>query len=105
MLTELRRVIVGQQQVIDEIMLVLFTGNHCLITGAPGLAKTLLIRTISQILGLTFKRIQFTPDLMPSDITGTNVFNMGDSSFHLVKGPVFTSFLLVGRKSKTTRAT
>src|SRR5882672_1819121 len=70
-LTELRKVIVGQDEAVDEVLIALFTGGHCLITGVPGLAKTLLIKTLAGILDLEFKRIQFTPDLMPSDITGT----------------------------------
>src|SRR3712207_9350568 len=70
-LNEIRKVIVGQDDVIDEVLMALFTGGHCLITGVPGLAKTLLIKTVAQILDLSFKRIQFTPDLMPADITGT----------------------------------
>ena len=69
-LAELRKVIVGQDEVIEQVLMALFTGGHCLITGVPGLAKTLLIKTLADILDLDFKRIQFTPDLMPSDITG-----------------------------------
>src|SRR3982750_4952452 len=72
-LTELRKVIVGQDAVIDQVLMALFTGGHCLITGVPGLAKTLLIKTLAEILDLWFKRIQFTPDLMPADITGTEI--------------------------------
>src|SRR3989440_5713163 len=72
-LTELRKVIVGQDEVVDQVLMALFTGGHCLITGVPGLAKTLLIKTVAEILDLSFKRIQFTPDLMPSDITGTQI--------------------------------
>ncbi len=70
-LHELRKVIVGQDEVVDQVLIALFTGGHCLLTGVPGLAKTLLIKTVAEILHLTFKRIQFTPDLMPADITGT----------------------------------
>ncbi|MGH9203108.1 MAG: AAA family ATPase, partial [Vicinamibacterales bacterium] len=70
-LHELRKVIVGQDEVVDEVLIALFTGGHCLLTGVPGLAKTLLIKTVAEILDLSFKRIQFTPDLMPADITGT----------------------------------
>src|SRR5690242_21742022 len=72
-LTELRKVIVGQDEVVEQVLIALFTGGHCLITGVPGLAKTLLIKTLAEILDLSFKRIQFTPDLMPADITGTEV--------------------------------
>src|SRR5688500_19384331 len=74
-LSELRKVIVGQDEVVDQVLMALFTGGHCLITGVPGLAKTLLIKTLAQILDLTFKRIQFTPDLMPADITGTEILD------------------------------
>ena len=74
-LAEIRKVIVGQDAVIDQVLMALFTGGHCLITGVPGLAKTLLIRTLAEILDLSFKRIQFTPDLMPADITGTEVLD------------------------------
>lgn len=92
--TELAKVIIGQEEVINKILVVVFTGQHALIEGVPGVAKTLLVRTLARILGADFKRIQFTPDLMPADITGTNVFDMQNSSFKLIKGPVFTSFLL-----------
>ena len=74
-LTELRKVIVGQDEVVEQVLVALFTGGHCLITGVPGLAKTLLIKTLAEILDLSFKRIQFTPDLMPSDITGTEILD------------------------------
>ena len=74
-LAELRKVIVGQDEVVDEVLMALFCGGHCLITGVPGLAKTLLVKTLAQILHLSFKRIQFTPDLMPADITGTEVLD------------------------------
>jgi len=74
-LGEIRKVIVGQDAVIDQVLMALFTGGHCLITGVPGLAKTLLIKTLAEILDLSFKRIQFTPDLMPADITGTEVLD------------------------------
>src|ERR1019366_9552774 len=72
-LAQARQVIVGQEEVLDQVMIALFVGGHCLITGPPGTAKTLLVRTLAQTLGLVFKRIQFTPDLMPSDITGTDI--------------------------------
>jgi MoxR-like ATPase len=105
LLEELRRVIVGQDAVIEEIMLVLFTGSHCLITGAPGLAKTLLIRSIARILGLNFKRIQFTPDLMPSDIIGTEIIDEERASGHrelrFIPGPVFTNILLADEINRT----
>jgi MoxR-like ATPase len=91
---EVAKVIIGQDRVVDFCLIAIFTGNHILIEGVPGVAKTLLVRTLAKVLGTDFSRIQFTPDLMPSDITGTNVFNLQEGSFHLVKGPVFTSFLL-----------
>ncbi len=91
---EVAKVIIGQEKVVDHALIAIFTGNHILIEGVPGVAKTLLVRTLARVLGSEFSRIQFTPDLMPSDITGTNVFNLQESAFHLVKGPVFTSFLL-----------
>lgn len=92
--TEIARVIIGQSQVIDRALIVVFTGQHALIEGVPGVAKTLLVRTLGQALGCPFSRIQFTPDLMPSDITGTNVFHFQRNEFTLVRGPIFTSFLL-----------
>ena len=82
-LVELRKVIVGQDDVIEQVLIALFTGGHCLITGVPGLAKTLLIRTLAEILDLSFKRIQFTPDLMPADITGTEVLDEDGGHRHL----------------------
>jgi len=91
---EVAKVIIGQQRVVDYCLIAIFTGNHILVEGVPGVAKTLLVRTLAKVLGTDFSRIQFTPDLMPSDITGTNVFNLQEGAFHLVKGPVFTSFLL-----------
>src|SRR5277367_5454712 len=91
---EVHKVIIGQDDVIDKALISIFTGHHALIEGVPGVAKTLLVRTLARILGCEFGRIQFTPDLMPADITGTNVFNMQRNEFVLIKGPVFTSFLL-----------
>jgi len=91
---EVGKVIIGQTAVVDQALIVIFTGQHALIEGIPGIAKTLLARTLAHTLGCEFARIQFTPDLMPADITGTNVFNLQRSEFSLVKGPVFTSFLL-----------
>jgi MoxR-like ATPase len=92
--TEISKVIIGQQNVVDHALIAIFTGSHVLVEGVPGVGKTLLVRTLSRVLGGDFSRIQFTPDLMPADITGTNVFNLKDNAFMLVKGPVFTSFLL-----------
>ena len=91
---EISKVIIGQQNVVDHALIAIFTGSHVLVEGVPGVGKTLLVRTLAKVLGGDFSRIQFTPDLMPADITGTNVFNLKDSAFMLVKGPVFTSFLL-----------
>ena len=91
---EVGKVIIGQQRVIDQALIVIFTGNHALIEGVPGVAKTLLVRCLARVLACEFGRIQFTPDLMPADITGTNVFNFQTNEFTLVKGPVFTTFLL-----------
>jgi MoxR-like ATPase len=91
---ETGKVIIGQHDVIEKALIAIFTGSHALIEGVPGVAKTLLVRTLAQVLGTEFSRIQFTPDLMPADITGTNVFNLQRNEFHLIKGPIFTSFLL-----------
>src|SRR5712671_3771287 len=91
---ETGKVIIGQHEVIERALITIFTGNHALIEGVPGVAKTLLVRTLAQVLGCEFARIQFTPDLMPADITGTNVFNFQRNEFSLIRGPVFTSFLL-----------
>jgi MoxR-like ATPase len=91
---ETGKVIIGQHEVVDYALIAIFTGNHALIEGVPGVAKTLLVRTLARVLGCEFARIQFTPDLMPADITGTNVFNLQTNEFSLIKGPVFTSFLL-----------
>jgi MoxR-like ATPase len=91
---EVARVIIGQAEAVDLALVAIFTGHHALIEGVPGVAKTLLVRTLARVLGCEFNRIQFTPDLMPADITGTNVFNLQTNAFSLVPGPVFTSFLL-----------
>jgi len=91
---EVAKVIIGQGDVVDRALIVIFTGQHALIEGVPGVAKTLLVRTLAHVLGADFSRIQFTPDLMPADITGTNVFNLQRNEFTLIRGPVFTSFLL-----------
>jgi len=102
-LSEIRKVIVGQDDVIDQVLIAIFTGGHCLITGVPGLAKTLLIKTLAQILDLSFKRIQFTPDLMPADITGTEVLDEQDGhrSLRFVKGPIFAQILLADEINRT----
>jgi MoxR-like ATPase len=91
---ETGKVIIGQHDVIEKALIAIFTGGHALIEGVPGVAKTLLVRTLARVLGCEFARIQFTPDLMPSDITGTNVFNLQRNEFTLIKGPLFTTFLL-----------
>ena len=91
---EAAKVILGQDEVIDAALIVILARQHALIEGVPGVAKTLLARTLARVLGCEFARIQFTPDLMPADITGTNIFNFARNEFTLVRGPVFTSFLL-----------
>ena len=104
MLQELHKVIIGQDEVIEQLLAAIFTGGHCLLVGVPGLAKTLLVSTIARILDVSFKRIQFTPDLMPSDITGTMVLEeseMGRRDFRFVRGPVFTNVLLADEINRT----
>ncbi len=104
MMDELHKVIIGQDAVIEQILAAIFTGGHCLLVGVPGLAKTLLVSTIARILDVEFKRIQFTPDLMPSDITGTNVLEETESGrreFRFVQGPVFTNVLLADEINRT----
>jgi MoxR-like ATPase len=91
---EVAKVIIGQETVVDQALIAIFSGNHALIEGVPGVAKTLLVRTLAHVMRCDFARIQFTPDLMPTDITGTHVFNLQKDTFSLVKGPVFTTFLL-----------
>ncbi len=102
-LAELRKVIVGQDEVVDDVLIALFTGGHCLITGVPGLAKTLLIKTLARILDLDFQRIQFTPDLMPADITGTEILEeeQGHRRLHFVKGPIFAQIILADEINRT----
>ena len=103
--TQVRRVIVGQEEVLEQVMIGLFVGGHCLITGLPGTAKTLLVRTMAQTLGLIFKRIQFTPDLMPSDITGTDIIEedntTGRRTWTFVPGPIFANVLLADEINRT----
>ncbi len=101
---ELQKVIVGQDEVIEQIFAAIFTRGHCLLVGVPGLAKTLMVSTLARILDIPFKRIQFTPDLMPSDITGTNVLEEDDKgrrNFRFVEGPIFTSILLADEINRT----
>ncbi len=88
------KIIIGQQQVIDQSLAVIIAGEHALIEGVPGVGKTILVRTLARILGCEYGRIQFTPDLMPADITGTNVFNLKTNEFNFIRGPIFTTFLL-----------
>jgi MoxR-like ATPase len=100
-LTELRKVVVGQEEVIEQIIVALLAEGHALLEGVPGTAKTLTVKTLSRIIGVGFSRIQFTPDLMPSDITGTNVFNNATSQFTLRRGPIFTDILLADEINRT----
>jgi len=105
MLDEIRKVIVGQDKVVEEVLIALFARGHCLLVGVPGLAKTLLISTLAEILHLNFNRIQFTPDLMPSDITGTDILQedaaTGRRKFQFLKGPIFTNILLADEINRT----
>jgi MoxR-like ATPase len=102
---EVRKVIVGQDEVLDQVLIALFVGGHCLITGMPGTAKTLMVRTIARTLGLVFKRIQFTPDLMPSDMTGTDIIEedpgTGRRTWTFVPGPIFANVLLADEINRT----
>jgi MoxR-like ATPase len=100
-LTELRKVVVGQDEAIEQILIALLAEGHALVEGVPGTAKTLTVKTLARIVGAQFNRIQFTPDLMPSDITGTNVFNAATSEFSLRRGPVFTDILLADEINRT----
>lgn len=102
---EIGKVIIGQHDVVEKSLITIFTGQHALIEGVPGVAKTLLVRTLAHVLGSEFARIQFTPDLMPADITGTNVFNFQRNEFSLIKGPVFTSFLLADEVNRAPAKT
>jgi MoxR-like ATPase len=102
--TQVRRVIVGQEEVLEQVMIGLFVGGHCLITGLPGTAKTLLVRTMAQTLGLIFKRIQFTPDLMPSDMTGTDIIEedaTGHRTWTFIEGPIFSNIMLADEINRT----
>jgi MoxR-like ATPase len=104
-LGQVREVIVGQQEVLEQILIALFVGGHCLMTGMPGTAKTLMVRTIAEALGLQFRRIQFTPDLMPSDITGTDIIEedieTGHRKWTFVEGPIFGNILLADEINRT----
>ena len=101
--SELAKVIVGQKEVIEQLLIALFAGGHCLITGAPGLAKTLLVKSIAQVFHLKFQRIQFTPDLMPADITGTEILQeTGEGrKMTFVRGPVFANIILADEINRT----
>ena len=100
---EIKKVIIGQDEIIDELLIALFAGGHCLITGVPGLAKTLLIKTVADILQVDFSRIQFTPDLMPSDVVGSEIVEEQDGrrTLKFVKGPIFTNILLADEINRT----
>ena len=102
---ELAKVIVGQEQVIEQLLIALFSGGHCLLVGVPGLAKTLIVRTLADALSLSFNRIQFTPDLMPADVTGTDVIQADpatqDRAFRFLKGPIFANIVLADEINRT----
>src|SRR3954451_19916459 len=104
MLGQLRRVVIGQTDVLEQILAAIFTRGHCLLVGIPGLAKTLMVRTIAQVLDISFKRVQFTPDLMPSDITGTTILDESESGrreFRYVRGPIFANIVLADEINRT----
>jgi MoxR-like ATPase len=105
LLEELKQVIVGQDQVIEEVLIAMFSRGHCLLEGVPGLAKTLLVRTLSEALSLDYHRIQFTPDLMPSDIIGTEILredrSTGHRAFEFVRGPLFANVVLADEVNRT----
>jgi MoxR-like ATPase len=103
--TELSKVIIGQKEVVDQLLLVLICGGHAVLEGVPGLAKTLAVKSLARICGLHFQRVQCTADLMPADVTGTNIFNLKDSSFSLHRGPIFTDLLLVDEINRTSPRT
>src|SRR6201999_1810199 len=105
LLQEVRKAIIGQDDVVEQVLLSLFVGGHSIITGVPGLAKTLLVRTISSVLDLSFKRIQFTPDLMPADITGTEIIEedraTGRRALQFISGPIFANIVLADEINRT----
>jgi MoxR-like ATPase len=103
--SELAKVIVGQSEVVDQLLLVLLCNGHAVIEGVPGLAKTLAVKSLARVFGLGFQRVQCTADLMPADITGTNMFNLNTSTFSLHQGPVFTDLLLVDEINRTAPRT
>ena len=98
--TEISKVIIGQDLVVEQILISIFSGGHALLIGVPGLAKTLMVNTISQALGLDFKRIQFTPDLMPSDILGSEILDES-RNFKFIKGPIFANIILADEINRT----
>ena len=103
--SEISKVIIGQETVIEHALIAIFTNQHALIEGVPGIAKTLLVRTLARVLGCEYNRIQFTPDLMPADITGTSIFNLQRNEFTLVRGPIFTTFLLADEVNRAPAKT
>jgi len=102
---EIAKVIIGQRDAVEMALITLLARQHALIEGVPGIAKTLLVRTLGHVLGVSSGRVQFTPDLMPSDITGTNVFNLQTNAFSLIRGPVFTTFLLADEVNRAPAKT
>ena len=98
--SEIRKIIVGQEEVVEDVLNSIFSRGHCLLIGVPGLAKTLLVNTIAQALGLTYNRIQFTPDLMPSDIIGTDILDE-NRNFKFIKGPLFANIILADEINRT----
>ena len=100
LIEEVSKVIIGQSQVVREVTMAVLAGGHCLLVGVPGLAKTLLVNTVAQALGLSFNRIQFTPDLMPSDITGSEILN-DERKFEFIKGPLFANIVLADEINRT----
>src|SRR6266478_884286 len=105
LLREIKKAIIGQDDVVEQVLISLFVGGHSIITGVPGLAKTLLVRTIANVLDLSFKRIQFTPDLMPADITGTEIIeedrSTGRRALQFIRGPVFANIILADEINRT----
>ena len=97
---EIHKVIVGQDDVVDQVLISIFSKGHCLLVGVPGLAKTLLVNTIAQTLGLSFNRVQFTPDLMPSDIIGSEILDE-NRNFKFIKGPLFSNIILADEINRT----
>src|SRR5258708_33053049 len=103
--SEVAKVVIGQEEPIRDALIAIFTNQHALVEGVPGVAKTLLVKTLAHILGSPFNRIQFTPDLMPSDIIGTNTFHLQKNEFTFVPGPIFTTFLLADEVNRAPSKT